>query len=79
MFGTVSRFTRQFGFGFVVPDDPNEPCYFVHHSFIQANPAKRFLVAGQRVEFDPVEVDGKPQAYNVRKIGDAPRKQGVRQ
>jgi hypothetical protein len=26
----------------------------------------RFLMAGWRVEFDPFDIDGKPQAHNVR-------------
>jgi cold shock CspA family protein len=70
MKGTVSNYTRFHGWGFIVPDDENAPNYFVHYSFIQANSAQKFLKVGQRVEFDPTEVDGNPKAYNVRKLDE---------
>lgn len=68
MFGTVSVYSRLKGYGFIVPDDPDAPDYFVHFSFISTNPAQRFLKIGQRVEFDPAGDSEKPQAHNVRKI-----------
>jgi cold shock CspA family protein len=69
MLGTVSNYTRFGGYGFICPDDPDAPDYFVHYSFIQTNPAQRFLKVGQRVEFEPLDSsDGKPQARNVRKL-----------
>jgi len=74
MQGTVAYYTRFGGYGFIIPDDPDAPDYFVHFRFIDANPAQRFLKAGQRVEFTPVEEDGRPQAHHVTKIGDAPKK-----
>lgn len=68
MFGTVSVFNRIKRFGFVVPDDPNLPDFFVIPKFIVGEKHRLFLVPGWRVEFDPIDVEGKPQAHNVRVI-----------
>lgn len=72
MFGTVIRYSRETGFGFIAPlDDPQGqlPDYFVCHRFIVAESCRRFLVPGQKVEFDPADDAGRPQAHNVRVIG----------
>lgn len=70
MFGSVSVYNRPKGFGFILPDDNNLPDFFVCAKFINtANKHHKFLVPGQRVEFDPVDVDTKPAAHNVRIIG----------
>jgi cold shock CspA family protein len=68
MTGTGATYDRRVGWGFIIPDDPDAPDLFVHYSFIQADKFQRFLRVGQKVEFDPSEVDGKPQARNVRKL-----------
>jgi cold shock CspA family protein len=66
MFGTVNRYDRVRTFGFILSDDETLPDYFVIPKFIASEP--RFLMPGWRVEFDAVEVDGRPQAHNVRVI-----------
>jgi len=68
MIGTIANYDRRVGWGFIIPDDPDAPDFFVHYSFIQADKFQRFLRVGQKVEFDPVDVDSKPQARNVRKL-----------
>ena len=69
MLGTVKEYRRDGAWGFVIPDDLNTPDCFVHHSFINAEKRKKFLNAGDRVEFDYAEdADGRPQAHNVRKL-----------
>jgi cold shock CspA family protein len=68
MFGTVTAFDRIRGYGFVVPDDLNLPDFFVIPKFIVGDKHHRFLMPGWRVEFDPLDVDGKPQAHNVKII-----------
>jgi cold shock protein len=68
MFGIVRSWSRLHGYGFVVPDGEDEPDRFALYAWIQANPAKRFLKIGQRVEFDPYEENGRPQARNIRFI-----------
>jgi cold shock CspA family protein len=69
MFGTVTRYDRLAAYGFIVPDDPTLPDFFTCPKFIQAPKPHRFLVPGQRVEFDPVNMDtDRPQARNVRVI-----------
>jgi cold shock CspA family protein len=71
MTGIVVNYTRIVGYGFIVPDDPNAPNYFVHYRSIQANSAKRVLRVGQRVEFDATEDEaGRPRAVNVRVISE---------
>jgi cold shock protein len=76
MLGTVSSWSRFHGYGFVIPDGEDEPTRFVLYAWIQANPAKRFLKLGQRVEFDPHEENGRPQARNVRVVEAAPTPTG---
>ena len=68
MFGIVTKYDRVSAYGFILPDDPAQPDFFVCPKLIIADKHHRFLVPGQRVEFDPVEVDGKTQAHNVRVI-----------
>ena len=68
MLGTTTKFDRTKGYGFILPDDETQPDFFVLAKFIMEPKCRRFLFAGWRVEFDPVEVDGNPQAHNVRII-----------
>jgi len=68
MMDTVINYSRRVGWGFIRPDDPDLPDIFVHWSWIQAEKFQQWLRVGQRVEFDPVDIDIKPQAKNVRKI-----------
>jgi len=66
MLGTVTRYNRVEAWGFILPDDETLPDQFVIPKFIVSEP--RFLMPGWRVEFTPVEVDGRAQAHNVRII-----------
>lgn len=66
--GTVSRYDRIAGYGFIISDQPDLPDFFVLPKFIEADRHHRFLVPGWRVEFEPFDIDGKPQAHNVRVI-----------
>lgn len=68
MLGTTIKYDRVKGYGFILPDDETMPDFFVLPRFIVEHRSRRFLMAGWRVEFDPVEVDGNPQAHNVRII-----------
>jgi cold shock CspA family protein len=68
MTGVVANYDRKVGWGFIIPDDPELPDFFVHYTFIQADKFQRFLRVGQKVEFDPFDERGKPQARNVRKL-----------
>jgi cold shock CspA family protein len=68
MLGTVSRYERLAAYGFIVADDPTLPDFFVIPKYMDADRHHRFLVAGWRVEFDPYDIDGKPQAHNVRVV-----------
>ena len=66
--GTVHKFNREKGFGFITPDDSKDDV-FVHFSAIQTEGFKT-LQEGQTVEFDIVEGDRGPQATNVTVISD---------
>ncbi len=59
MNGTVEKFNRRTGYGFIVDDDDKR--YFVHRNDI----SKR-LYAGQRVNFEPCECEKGLFARNVR-------------
>lgn len=70
MTGTIVVWKRGRGFGFVAPDDLNQPDIFIHYSFLVGD--KKFLVEGQRVQFElATDQDGRLQARNVRVIADA--------
>jgi cold shock CspA family protein len=67
MTGVVIKYDRLAAYGFILPDDPTLPDFFVCPKFIDADKPRRFLVVGQRVEFTPVDTEtAKPQAHNVR-------------
>lgn len=66
MLGTVIKYDRVSAYGFIVADDESLPDFFVIPKFIIGDRHHRFLMAGWRVEFDPVDVESKPQAHNVR-------------
>lgn len=65
MQGTVSWFSEDKGFGFVVPDD-----LFVHGSAV----AGGVLAEGQRVVFEVVQGERGLQAEQVQPVGGAPRR-----
>jgi cold shock CspA family protein len=69
MLGTVSAYYRLKGFGFIVPDDPTLPDFFTAPKFmLLENKHHRFLFSGQRVSFDPTDVETRPTAINVRLV-----------
>jgi cold shock CspA family protein len=80
--GVVLKYDRIAGYGFVAStDNPDLPDFFVHLSFIEApTKGQRFLRVGQGVEFEPFDIEGRPQALHVKKFpttiavqrGDAP-------
>lgn len=61
--GTVKWFNSQKGFGFITPDSGGEDL-FVHQSAIHAE-GFRSLGEGEKIEYVPVEEDGKMKATNV--------------
>ena len=61
--GTVKWFNSQKGFGFITPDSGGEDL-FVHQSAIHAE-GFRSLGEGEKIEYEPVEEDGKMKATNV--------------
>lgn len=69
MLGTVLNYNRSKSYGFILPDDASLPDCFVSWKWIVADKHRLYLIPNQRVEFDFVEQDGKPQARNVRVIG----------
>jgi cold shock CspA family protein len=67
--GVVLEYNRQKGWGFIRPDDPNLPDFFTCYKFIEADQKwSRFVRVGQRVEFQPVDIDTRPQAHHVRLV-----------
>lgn len=54
--GTVRRFNKDKGYGFINPDNAPQEDLFVHYTAIEKSGYK-ILEEGQRVEF--VEVEGK--------------------
>ena len=73
MFGVCSRWNRMKGWGFVIADDPSKPDFFVSYRHIQAIASRRYLLPGDRVEFEPKgENTDRPYAVNVRKLAPAP-------
>ncbi len=65
MIGTVSRFNRMKGWGFILPDDDTLDDFFVHHSELVG---RKFLRVNERVEFTPSVRNDKPYARNVKVI-----------
>jgi cold shock CspA family protein len=66
MFGTTIKYDRVKGYGFILPDDETLPDFFVLAKCILEPKGRRWLMAGWRVEFTPVEVGDGMQAQNVR-------------
>lgn len=66
--GTVHKFNREKGFGFIAPDDSKDDV-FVHFSAIQTEGFKT-LQEGQRVGFVTIEGKRGRQAANVELISD---------
>lgn len=72
MLGLCIKYDRAKGFGFIVATgdaNQNLPDYFVSYRFIEGSSKHdKFLVPGQKVDFQPADSDAGPQARNVRKI-----------
>lgn len=64
--GTVDWFSPEKGYGFITPDDGDEPV-FVHHSAI-AMDGFRSLLDGQRVRFATADDGRGPIATAVRLV-----------
>lgn len=63
--GTVKWFDPKKGFGFIIPDDPDNGDIFVHQSAIHAQ-GFRSLADGEPVEYSVVKDDsGRVRAENV--------------
>jgi len=65
--GTVRRFDRKKGYGFIDAEDELGSDVFVHYSDILIDGYK-VLEVGQRVEFELAETDRGFKATNVRPI-----------
>lgn len=65
MQGTVKRFNKNKGFGFITSDDGRD--VFFHYSQIVMDGYKT-IEEGAKVEFDLVEGEKGLQAHNVKKI-----------
>ena len=65
MQGTVKRFNKTKGFGFIICDDGRDA--FFHYSQLVMDGYKT-IEEGARVEFDLVEGDRGLQAHNIKKI-----------
>jgi cold shock CspA family protein len=69
MLGTCIRYDRVRAFGFIAPDNEDLPDFFVCPKLIVSEKNhRRYLLPGFRVEFEPFDVEGRPQARNVRII-----------
>jgi len=70
--GTVKWFDDSKGYGFIIPDAPEEGAVFVHRTQI-AGEGYMTLAQGDRVEFEtqPQKEKG-PRAVDVIVIADAP-------
>ncbi len=64
--GKVFWFNPSLGYGFILPDNPavDQQQFFVHYNQIQMKGFKK-LQKNERVQFTPVNEDGKDQAHNV--------------
>lgn len=63
--GVVKWFSREKGYGFIVPDDGGATKdIFVHHSCILMQ-GYRVLETGQRVTYKEKSTDNGPMAYDV--------------
>ena len=66
MFGTVTKYFREKGYGFISDEQGND--VFVHFSALNMDGFKE-LKDGEKVEFEVTEGAKGPQAANVRRIG----------
>ena len=64
--GIVKWFDKQKGFGFITPDGEGEKDVWVHHSVIKGD--KKFLVQGQKVEFEIIQGPKGLQASSVKVV-----------
>jgi cold shock protein len=68
MTGTIIRYDRTKGYGFILPDDQTQPDCFVRAASILESKGRRWLLAGWRVEYTFIETERGPQAQNVKVI-----------
>jgi CspA family cold shock protein len=64
--GTVKRFNREKGYGFIIPDEGGEDL-FVHYSSIEGS-GFRSLEEGEKVSYEVGQGRKGPQAQNVSKV-----------
>jgi cold shock protein len=64
--GTVKRFNREKGYGFITPDEGGEDL-FVHYSSIEGS-GFRSLEEGEKVSYEVGQGRKGPQAQNVSKV-----------
>lgn len=65
--GTVKFFNEDKGFGFIVPDHPNQKDVFVHVTQVKKS-GLNSLKEGDRVEYTLEENRGKVAAADLRKV-----------
>lgn len=69
--GIVKWFSREKGFGFIIPDSgtiTQGDEIFVHYSAIADQDGYRNLIEGDKVRFDLVDRGKGPQAQNVHRL-----------
>ena len=68
MKGTVKWFDDTKGYGFILTEDGTE--YFIHWKSIvtMSEKERKFLIAGEDVEFDTFQTDKGIQAINVVRL-----------
>jgi CspA family cold shock protein len=68
MTGTIIRYDRTKGYGFILPDDQTQPdCFVIAKSILEPR-GRRWLLAGWRVDYTVIETDRGPQAQDVKVI-----------
>ena len=70
--GQVKFFSREKGFGFIIPDEDTGVDVFVHHTAIQGTRGVKGLAEYETVEYDLVQGPKGMQAINVTAPGGGP-------